>query len=124
MRCSFEETVDVLAEASTFSSTENARGVSTSIMLGQRAAFGTGAVSVRFPRLPNAKPSEPKEAVLRSSCRSFLTSLTTQVSLEYVVGSDYTEAVRPFSPPEDCLSRKRARFRMRSPSGTTSTPRS
>merc|ERR1719267_420483 len=42
MRCSFEETVDVLMEAAMYSEPDKVRGVSENIMLGQLAPLGTG----------------------------------------------------------------------------------
>ena len=42
MRCSFEETVDILMEASAYSECDHVRGVSENIMLGQLAPLGTG----------------------------------------------------------------------------------
>jgi DNA-directed RNA polymerase II subunit RPB1 len=42
MRCSFEETVDVLLEASAFSMTDKIKGISENIMLGQLSPLGTG----------------------------------------------------------------------------------
>jgi len=42
MRCSFEETVDILLDASTYALTDNLLGVSENIMLGQLAPLGTG----------------------------------------------------------------------------------
>ena len=42
MRCSFEETVDVLLEAACFSEVDPMKGVSENIMLGQLAKVGTG----------------------------------------------------------------------------------
>ena len=43
MRCSFEETVDILIEAATFAECDNLAGVSENIMLGQLAPVGTGS---------------------------------------------------------------------------------
>jgi DNA-directed RNA polymerase II subunit RPB1 len=43
MRCSFEETVEILMDAATFSEVDYLRGVSENIMIGQMAPFGTGA---------------------------------------------------------------------------------
>ena len=43
MRCSFEETVDILLEAATFGETDNLAGVTENIMLGQLAPVGTGS---------------------------------------------------------------------------------
>lgn len=42
MRCSFEETVDILLDAATYSLTDNLLGVTENIMLGQLAPLGTG----------------------------------------------------------------------------------
>ncbi|KAL3846325.1 hypothetical protein ACJIZ3_003728 [Penstemon smallii] len=42
MRCSFEETVDILLDAAVFAETNPLRGVSENIMLGQLAPIGTG----------------------------------------------------------------------------------
>lgn len=41
-RCSFEETVEILMEAATFSQLDMLKGVSENIMLGQMAPMGTG----------------------------------------------------------------------------------
>ena len=46
MRCSFEETVDILMEASAYSECDHVRGVSENIMLGQLAPLGTGLFSL------------------------------------------------------------------------------
>ena len=42
MRCSFEETVEILLEAAAFAETDQMKGVSENIMLGQLAPLGTG----------------------------------------------------------------------------------
>lgn len=42
MRCSFEETVDILFDAAVYAETDHLRGVSENIMLGQLAPLGTG----------------------------------------------------------------------------------
>ncbi|KAF6001780.1 DNA-directed RNA polymerase II subunit RPB1 [Cyanidiococcus yangmingshanensis] len=46
MRCTFEETVEVLATAATFGIRDQCEGVSQAVILGQRAAVGTGAFSL------------------------------------------------------------------------------
>jgi len=43
MRCSFEETAEILFEAAMYSETDNLKGVSENIMLGQLAPLGTGS---------------------------------------------------------------------------------
>ncbi|PWA79497.1 RNA polymerase II large subunit [Artemisia annua] len=42
MRCSFEETVDILLDAAVYAETDYLRGVTENIMLGQLAPLGTG----------------------------------------------------------------------------------
>ncbi|KAF2868775.1 hypothetical protein BDV95DRAFT_499716 [Massariosphaeria phaeospora] len=46
MRCSFEETVEILLEAAGFGELDDCRGVSENIMLGQMAPMGTGEFDV------------------------------------------------------------------------------
>jgi DNA-directed RNA polymerase II subunit RPB1 len=46
MRCSFEETVDILLEAAAFAERDMMRGVSENIMLGQFSNIGTGAFTL------------------------------------------------------------------------------
>lgn len=43
MRCSFEETVEILLEAAATGETDRCRGVAENVMLGQRAPLGTGS---------------------------------------------------------------------------------
>ncbi|KAF8820027.1 Dna-directed Rna polymerase II RPB1 [Cardiosporidium cionae] len=42
MKCSFEETVEILLDAAAFAETDPLRGVTENVMLGQLAPFGTG----------------------------------------------------------------------------------
>ena len=120
MRCSFEETVDVLCEAAGFAQHENARGVSTSIMTGQLANMGTGGCEVLFPRERGSNAMrhvEPTGRVMRSSCRSYTKRLDEE-TLEYVTHQARPCGMRPLSPPtvmDERGTRKRARFRMVSP---------
>lgn len=46
MRCSFEETVDILLDAAAFRETDNLRGVTENIMTGRMADFGTGSLNI------------------------------------------------------------------------------
>lgn len=61
MRCSFEETVDILMEAAQFSECDHVRGVSENIMLGQLAPVGTGEFELflNTQMLEHAQPSDP-----------------------------------------------------------------
>ena len=119
MRCSFEETTDILCEAAGFAQAENARGVSTCIMTGQTPHMGTGTVNVLFPMQSERLTFEqckPKGRVMRSTCRSYVKN-TMDETLEYVMDHHRATTLRPLSPPtlEDSTMRKRARFRMVSP---------
>jgi len=46
MRCSFEETVEILLEAATVGELDDCRGISENVMLGQLAPMGTGELEV------------------------------------------------------------------------------
>ena len=58
MRCSFEETVEILLEAAGNGEEDRCKGVSDNIMLGQLAPLGTGAIQMRMDalRLEDAIP--------------------------------------------------------------------
>lgn len=119
MRCSFEETMDVLCEAAGFAQSENARGVSTSIMTGQLANMGTGACEVLFPQGREVRTIQSIQTagrIMRSSCRSYTKRLDEE-TLEYVTNQTRPSGMRPLSPPtvDERGNRKRARFRMVSP---------
>jgi DNA-directed RNA polymerase II subunit RPB1 len=60
MRCSFEETVDVLMEAAMYSEPDYVRGVSENIMLGQLAPLGTGEFQLYLNEemLKDAQPTD------------------------------------------------------------------
>jgi DNA-directed RNA polymerase II subunit RPB1 len=130
MRASFEETMDVLSEAAMHAQSENARGVSTSIMLGQLAEFGTGATRVLFHErcLPPsvdalADSLAPRQRVLRSTCRSHTATELEQV-VEYVhddvrVGAAAASRhhLAPAAEEEEEPLLKRVRFRPASPTG-------
>jgi len=60
MRCSFEETVDVLMEAAMFSEPDFVRGVSENVMLGQLAPLGTGEFQLYLNEdmLKDAQPAD------------------------------------------------------------------
>lgn len=117
MRASFEETIDVLCDAAMFSTTENARGCTTSIMTGQLAEFGSGSVKVLFRDDSTPDSYKPPRRVMRSTCRSHTVMKVPQV-LEYVFGEARPTGTRPLSPVEDengAQSVRRVRFRPSSP---------
>ena len=49
MRCSFEETTDVLTEAAMYAESDDASGVTSSVMNGEKAKIGTGCFDVLVP---------------------------------------------------------------------------
>ena len=125
MRASFEETIDVLCEAAAYAETENAKGVTTSIMTGQLAEFGSGMSDVLFHEscLPMRQEVQEVNAqkiaktVLRSTCRSYIQDTNTTQTVEYVFGDIRPSAARPLSPciPDNEKQRQRVRFRPVSP---------
>lgn len=60
MRCSFEQTLDILAEAAVFGEIDHILGPSENVMVGKRASLGTGLCSVlpgeNRPLTPIIKP--------------------------------------------------------------------
>jgi DNA-directed RNA polymerase II subunit RPB1 len=48
MRCSFEETVEILLEAASIGEVDDCRGISENVMLGQLAPLGTGDLEVHL----------------------------------------------------------------------------
>ena len=111
--------MDVLCEAAGFAQSENARGVSTSIMTGQLANMGTGACEVLFPQgreVRTIQSIQTSGRVMRSSCRSYTKRLDEE-TLEYITNQTRPSGMRPLSPPtvDERETRKRARFRTVSP---------
>ncbi|OUU50638.1 MAG: hypothetical protein CBC12_05450 [Candidatus Puniceispirillum sp. TMED52] len=127
MRASFEETIDVLCDAAIYAETENARGVTTSIMTGQLGEFGSGTADVLFHtsclpsfRAEQSKGDTCKKRVLRSTCRSFVENKSSSQTVEYVFNDVKPSAARSLTPVEDSNPsgvnmRQRARFRPVSP---------
>ncbi|ODV89296.1 hypothetical protein CANCADRAFT_65867 [Tortispora caseinolytica NRRL Y-17796] len=59
MRCSFEETVEILLEAAASAELDDCRGVSENVMLGQLAPLGTGCFDVALDeRMLNSLPMD------------------------------------------------------------------
>lgn len=51
-RCSFEETVDVLYDAAAYNEIDPVKGITERVVLGRRAAIGTGVCSIIAPSIP------------------------------------------------------------------------
>jgi len=124
MRASFEETIDVLCDAAVFAESENARGVTTSIMTGQLAEFGSGAVDVLLHKsmlapcnhAPVKIVDTQRVKVLRSRCRSYLHKPLDVQTFEYVPKD--AVGVRPSHAPiitVEEVKKPRCRFRPVSP---------
>lgn len=122
MRCSFEETTDVLYQAALHAEEENGMGVSSSIMTGQLGSFGTGSVRVLLPRKAQETLRRTPRRVLRSTRRAFTAEPAAPVT-ECVVdaarfnGPRALDAAAAPQPPTDGdePTRKRPRFRHASP---------
>lgn len=95
-RCSYEETPDILTEAAIFAENVPSTGVSTSIILGQRASIGTGIVDVRFngSSFPMRLAHSTFTGVVRSSVRTANTSMPP-CTREYVDVHPPTGKERP-----------------------------
>ncbi|GFP88230.1 DNA-directed RNA polymerase ii subunit 1 [Phtheirospermum japonicum] len=104
MRCSFEETVDILLDAAAYAETDHLRGVTENIMLGQLAPIGTGDCSLFL----NEKMLEQGVGIHLHSydpaCTPYHdTTMTSPYSRfsPYVHGlgiSPYPSPSRPYSP--------------------------
>jgi DNA-directed RNA polymerase II subunit RPB1 len=117
MRCSFEETADVLYNAAVHSEQENAEGVTSCIMMGQLARFGTGGVEVLFPRsgaVDRILRPDAGRRVLRSTCRCHVDARQEQECMEYVP-DDVRPSANRLPPAREEPTRMRAKFRHLSP---------
>ena len=130
-KCSFEETPDILHDAAMFAETDNAQGISTSIMTGQLARIGSGSSDILFhsrcfdPRQVH-KEHKTLQKPWRSTCRCY-TSTMRMEDIEYVDNVHDTkinqpELQKPFLDADELKessdkepSAKRMRFRPRSP---------
>lgn len=77
MKCSFEETSDVLTDAALFSESDDASGVTSSVMNGERArGVGTGCFDIIMPTwcLPSSTNSlkAPQRKLAKSKVRTSL----------------------------------------------------
>ncbi|GBG86864.1 hypothetical protein CBR_g42147 [Chara braunii] len=80
MRCSFEETVDILLDAAVYAESDHLRGVTENIMLGQLAPIGTGDFALHL-----------NEAMLQHAVELQLPS--------YMEGGEYSSSMTPARSP-------------------------
>lgn len=75
LRCSFEETPDILCDAACFGELDNGHGVSQNIMTGKLAEIGTGSVQIRA----SASMLHPRENISKVvACKRVLKSTVRQ----------------------------------------------
>lgn len=86
VRCSFEETSDVLMDAALFGEIDDSRGVTSSIINGDMARIGSGAFDVLMPDycLPSQSQSKPRKTKLVKSKVRSVASETPTSSVELV----------------------------------------
>jgi len=92
-RSTFEETPDILSDAAMFAERDPVSDVSTNIILGQRAAIGTGAAKVKFhPQMlpPSLPAGGARPLVARAEARG--AAAAAEGSLEYDVAPPFAES--------------------------------
>jgi DNA-directed RNA polymerase beta' subunit len=113
IRCSFEETPDILCEAASFGEVDNGKGVSQNIMTGKLSTIGSGMPSIQMasntmhPRTINLQKSNAGGKVLKSSVRRRNTIM--EESIEYMEvkhdheasSSQTHDIVPPFAAAEE-----------------------
>jgi DNA-directed RNA polymerase II subunit RPB1 len=109
-KCSFEETPDVLCDAAMYGESDNANGVSTSIMTGQLARIGSGCCDILFNTncldVRNLDfHRKTRKKILKSTMRSHVENSPME-SVEYVHESRSllnirTEIQMPFEDMEE-----------------------
>ncbi|CDK25021.1 unnamed protein product [Kuraishia capsulata CBS 1993] len=90
MRCSFEETVEILLEAGAAAELDDCKGVSQNVILGQLAPIGTGAFDVMVDEsmLNSLSADYPKQNV-----PIFRGKLTEGSATPYDAGSQYDDDI-------------------------------
>ncbi|KAG0175078.1 DNA-directed RNA polymerase II subunit rpb1 [Apophysomyces sp. BC1021] len=113
MRCSFEETVEILMEAAAVGELDDCRGVAENIMLGQMAPLGTGEFSVildedMLKRVPHEnRPMMPNG--IAGDVPGFVTPgpgyMTPNLATPYDTRSpDWVDFSQPGTPSEPMFS--------------------
>ena len=82
VRCSFEETSDVLMDAALFGEVDDSRGVTSSIINGDMARIGSGAFDVMMPEW-----AVPTQVRSRSHANKLVKSRVRSVATEELVSS-------------------------------------
>ena len=124
MKCSFEEMVEMLVDAAMYGETDNMRGVSENVLLGQPAPIGTNAFELVMDvdALTDARPTLPNDVGASSGISAIAGS---QV---YAPGAASQASFAPHSPTYEALAHVAAPGSpalaglMFSPSGPAMTP--
>lgn len=107
MRCSFEETVEILLEAAAFGELDDCRGVSENLILGQMAPAGTGEFDVYLDQnLLNTVVSNnarfglmntvgAKDAIIPDGAATQYDSASPMASTPYMVDGDPDASFSP-----------------------------
>ncbi|XP_037943651.1 DNA-directed RNA polymerase II subunit RPB1-like [Teleopsis dalmanni] len=95
MRCSFEETVEVLMDAAAFGECDSLKGVSEKLIVGQIPQIGTGSFSLGCNLELCMKPAKTK-AVKKSNRRN----MGPFCSVEYFASSPSSELLTPSHTPQ------------------------
>ncbi len=66
LRCSFEETPDILCDAACFGENDNGKGVSQSVMTGKLPEIGSGSMFIKF----SSKMLHPKDRIEQKTSNS------------------------------------------------------
>ena len=75
VRCSFEETSDVLADAALYGESDDASGITSAVMNGERANCGSGSFDIIMPDWAlrcETKPAAPTRQLAKSKVRTLL----------------------------------------------------
>ena len=117
LRCSFEETPDILCDAACFGEHDNGHGVSQNIMTGKLPEIGSGNMAIKVaaslmhstmmhPRTDHVDQSTRRKTVLKSTirCREQSTEIelheVPRVSLTSFAGTDAHTVEAPFASSE------------------------
>ncbi|KAF1811346.1 beta and beta-prime subunits of DNA dependent RNA-polymerase [Eremomyces bilateralis CBS 781.70] len=106
MRCSFEETVEILMEAAAVGELDDCRGVSENVILGQLAPLGTGDMEILLDQeMLNLMPKDNRRLGLGAEVGNIGQFDDTGASTPYQLGSPTHEGLMagvdynaPFSP--------------------------
>lgn len=109
-KCSFEETVDVLYDAAAYGECDPVRGVTESVMLGQRAFIGTGVCAALgiVPKTSGAQAAAPSSSIAEEE-EVIFTTVDSEVALMTTTTSQVDASRTPVEMPFDVSDAAAAR---------------